>query len=326
MPKAIGVGSPIVDLLAQVEESFVEGIDGAKGGMELVSPEAMEALVASLTGPQTIAPGGSAGNTTFAMAKLGLEASFLGKLGLDADGTYYKEQFQALGGDVSRFQGTSDAHTARCLSLITPDGERTMRTDLGAAALLGPQEARATDFAGFDVVHLEGYLLFNRDLMTAVLEATTRGGAPVSLDLGSFEVVKAAADILPDMLKNSVDIVFANEDEAEAFCGTKDPEKALAALGELCETAAVKLGGDGALLKRGGETCRVPAVSIEKLVDTTGAGDLWAAGFLAGWTQGKPLETCGKMGAILGGAVVQIVGASLPEPTWTKIQAEIAAL
>ena len=322
-PKVIGVGSPIVDRLARVPEVFVASIDGAKGGMELVDHATLAALIGRVDAPILRAPGGSAANTTYALAKMGLPASFLGQIGDDEDGRYYLEAFSAAGGDCARFRRTTDRNTACCLSLVTPDSERTMRTDLGAALLLDPAEIGPGDFAGCAHAHVEGYLLFNRPLTEAVLDAARRAGCTISLDLGSFEVVRAAADVLPALLDEYVDAVFANEDEAREYIGEDKPALALAELGERCGTVAVKLGARGALLRRADETAQVDAVFADQVIDTTGAGDCWAAGFLYGWLHGWPLDACGRLGSVLGAETVRHLGALPPEPSWDGIRAEL---
>lgn len=316
--KVIGVGSPIVDRLAMVEEDFLTGIGGDKGGMELVDTLGMEALLKRVMGSVAVAPGGSAANTIFALARLKVSCALLGKLGDDSEGVYYRRSFEGLGGDCSRLKTCGLNATARCLSLITPDSERTMRTDLGAAAGLLPQEVTAKDFDAYDHAHVEGYLLFNRDLTEAVLKAAKAAGCTVSLDLGSFEVVRQAAEVLPDLLGEYVDVVMANQDEAAAFSGEEDPKAGLKALGKRCEVAAVKQGAEGAWIKVNGDSCFVPAQPVDHAVDATGAGDLWAAGFLYGYLRGWPAEDCGHLGAVLGAEAVRQVGANLPDESWEK--------
>lgn len=320
----IGAGSPIVDLLVHVKDEFLAGLEGDKGGMELVDAEAMAKILAAIDDEPVMAPGGSAANTLCALGRLGAPVAFLGTLGDDADGAFYQAAFEKLGGDSARFRKTMAAQTARCLSMITPDYERTMRTDLGAAALLDPDGISAKDFDGCGHLHAEGYLLFNRALAEAVLKSAKEAGCTVSLDLGAFEVVRASQDILERLLRDYVDCVFANEDEAEAFCGHTDYEKAADQLAELCDTAAVKLGADGAILRRNGESVRVGANRVAQVVDTTGAGDCWAAGFLYGHLQGWPLEQCGELGALLGAGAVQTIGASPDEDAWKAIHTYVA--
>lgn len=310
----VGVGSPIVDTLAQVSDAFVGSVGGAKGGMELVDSAQMAAMLAALekAGIATVqAPGGSAGNTVVTAAGLGLRCGFVGKLGNDDGAKVYEDAFAARSIDTSRFKRGALAN-ARCLSLITPEGERTMRTDLGAAMTLVPEEISAADFADAEHVHIEGYLLFNRDLALSVLRAAKAAGCTVSLDMASFEVVGAASDILENLLREYVDIVFANEDEARAFTGLNNEfEAMLERFAGLCEVAVVKLGRDGALVRRAGETFRIEPHLVERPLDTTGAGDIWAAGFLYGYLRGEDIPTSGRYGSLLGAQVVQVLGASL---------------
>jgi sugar/nucleoside kinase (ribokinase family) len=314
----IGVGSPIVDRLALVEDAFLTGVDGDKGGMALVDTACMEDLLGRVPGLPVVAPGGSAANTIFALARLAVPTLLLGKLGNDAEGRYYRSAFERIGGDGSRLKTCAVSATARCLSLVTPDSQRTMRTDLGAAAGFAPDEVSVADFRNCRHAHVEGYLLFNRDLSLAVLKAAGAAGCTVSLDLGSFEVVDGSADILPDLLARYVDVVMANEDEAAAFCGDRDARTGLNALAEHCATAVVKQGAQGALIKSNGATVDVPALAVDDVKDTTGAGDFWAAGFLYGHLNGYTPEACGHLGAVLGAQAVRHMGADLPEPEWAS--------
>ena len=321
----LGVGSPIVDLLAQVDDAFLSTVPGRKGGMELVDPATMDGILARLPKAPARAPGGSAGNTVCAMARAGAACAMLGKTGSDEAAAYYKEAFAAIGGDVSRFKTDATAPTARCLSLVTPDSERTMRTDLGAALKMGAGDVVPADFSGIELVHIEGYLLFNPDLLNAVLAGAAKVHATVSLDLGSFEVVNATKPLLTTVLRNSVDIVFANEDEAAAFTGDRDPHAALGALSQLCDIAAVKLGAKGALVARGTERAEVPVVPAPRVIDTTGAGDFWAAGFLVGWLQKRDIAACGRLGSLFGSEVVRHLGAGLDSAGWDRVRAACSA-
>ncbi|MBC2595549.1 adenosine kinase [Ruficoccus amylovorans] len=315
----IGVGSPIVDSLAQVEETFVASIPGEKGGMELVDATTMGELMAQVESPMTEAPGGSAGNTAVAVARLGLPTTFLGKIGNDAGGEFYKDRFVELGGDGSRFK-VGAVPNGRCLSLVTPDSERTMRTDLGAAMTLSPDEVSVEDFRGCRHAHIEGYILFNRELMFKVLNSAKAAGCTVSIDLASFEVVGATKDILPDILSEYVDVVFANEGEAGALFDSTDYEKMVAELAGMCEVAVVKLGKAGSLIQQGKTLEKIAPVLVNQSVDTTGAGDLWAAGFLYGWLRGRPLATCGHYGSVMGAEIVQVMGAAIPHDRWPGVR------
>jgi sugar/nucleoside kinase (ribokinase family) len=314
-----GVGSPVVDLVAHVPENFLASVAGEKGGMVLVDAQALDDLVATLPTPIVRAPGGSAGNTVFALAQLDVPALFIGMVGNDAAGNYYRDAFAGLGGDASRISVRDAMATARCLSLVTPDGERTMRTHLGAAASMALADITPATFTGCRHVHIEGYLLFNWDLLVHVLQTAKSAGCSISLDLASFEVVNSSKERLPDLLKKYVDLVFANEEEAQAFAGSSNPDDCRNKLAEGCRTVAIKFGAAGALLHNGHETCRVRAIPVENVIDTTGAGDLWAAGFLFGHIYGYSLKQCGEFGSILGAAVVQQEGGSIPDDQWDLI-------
>ncbi len=318
--RVIGVGSPIVDRLALVDETFLATAGGHKGGMQLVDTDCMENLLKQLPGKTQIAPGGSAANTLFALARLKMSAALLGKLGDDEEGRYYRRSFEQLGGDGSRLKTCAVSATARCLSMVTPDSERTMRTDLGAAAAFAPDDLCADDFRDCRHAHVEGYLLFNPDLALAVLDAAKSAGCTISLDLGAFEVVNGAVQILPQLLDRYVDVVLANEDEAAAFCGRRDPLAGLDALSGHCAMAVVKCGAEGALIREKGKTYEVPAHYVDHVKDTTGAGDFWAAGFLYGLMNDCEMDACGHLGALLGATVVRHLGADLPSEAWDSIR------
>ncbi len=319
----IGVGSPLIDRLANVSDAWLETIPGAKGGMELIDSAGMTDLVTQLPATPTSAAGGSAANTTYGLARLGISTSFLGKLGKDEDGALYTDIFDRAGVNCDRFKHSADTPTGQCICLVTPDSERTMRTYLGAAMTLSPDEVDVEDFVGCRHAHIEGYVLFNRELTQQVLKSAKAAGCTISLDLASFEVVQANKDILDSILTDYVDIVFANEDEAKAYCGSDDPKDGLAALSQHCHTVAVKVGKEGAWLHRGHEVVHVPA-NIVDAIDTTGAGDLWAAGFLYGIFTNKDLATCGRYGAMTGAEVVQVMGASIQDQTWESLKTALA--
>ena len=323
LTKIIGVGNPVVDFLAHVSEEFVASVAGEKGGMVLVDTEAMDGMLKELPVKPKLAPGGSAGNTILGLAELGNPVAMLGKIGNCETGTYYRQGLIARGGDGSRFKiGTIP--NGRCLSLVTPDSERTMRTDLGAAMTLSPDEISATDFEGYDHAHVEGYILFNRDLMYKALDSAKEAGCTISLDLASFEVVNATKDIMKDIISNYVDFLFANEEEAATFTDLgNDYEAMVKRLAELADVAVVKLGKAGSLIGKGGEIVSVEPCIADNAVDTTGAGDLWASGFLFGLLNGRDLKVSGEYGSLLGAEAVQIMGASLPEERWKEIRSKV---
>jgi sugar/nucleoside kinase (ribokinase family) len=200
-----------------------------------------------------------------------------------------------------------------------------MRTCLGAAARLDPATFTAATFAGVRLVMLEGYVLFNHDLTRAVVRAAKEAGCELALDLASYEVVTANRGVLSELLAGQVDLVFANETEARAWGDGAGEEAAWEDLAGRCRVAVVKVGADGAWIARGTERLRIPAEPVEHPVDTTGAGDNWAAGFLAGYLRGLPMTACGRLGALCGAAAVQVTGAALPLPAWHRMRGYLTA-
>jgi sugar/nucleoside kinase (ribokinase family) len=327
----IGVGAPIMDLVASVPESFLAHAGGEKGGMVMVNAAEIARLVALLPAPPSITTGGSAANTTFNVNRLGLRTAFVGKLGGDELAHTYLTRFSDAGIDPARFkQGTQP--NARCLILTTPDAQRTMRTCLGAVMTLSPDEISSADFAGARHAHIEGFVVFNQALAEKILASTRAAGCTVSLSFASFEVVAASRDWLLSQLKQGLDLVFANEDEARTLfpdLPAKTPEdyaahaRQLAAFGG---TAAVTLGKDGAWLARGSELHRVAPIVVSDAIDTNGAGDAWAAGCLAAWLSDHPLPLCGKIAALLGAQTVRHMGPVIPDAHWPSVADQVNAL
>ncbi|MDR2463749.1 MAG: adenosine kinase [Verrucomicrobiales bacterium] len=323
----IGVGAPVVDSVAQVPEEFLATVSGAKGGMELIDSLTMSALLAKLPAPPVETPGGSAGNTIQCAAQLGLRTSFLGKLGNDNAANFFRENFRKAGVDISRFK-TAALPNARCLSLVTPDSQRTMRTDLAASLTLSPADVTVSDFAACRHAHFEGYLLFTRELARHLLRCAKQAGCTISLDLGAHEVVTANRELLPGLLREYATLLVANEDEAAVLTGLdkNDPGQTALTLSKLTPIAVLNLGKQGSLIAADGALHRIPANPVENPADTTGAGDSWLAGFLHGWLNGKPLTLSGRHGAILGAEVVRQIGAQIPNNRWEAVKQKIAAL
>ena len=318
----IGIGNPIMDLLAHVPESFLTAhVAGEKGGMVLVDDADIATLVGKLGTDYGVTPGGSAANAVLAATKLGLRTTFLGKIGGDVTARDYRANFTAAGGDGSRFKHAT-LPNGRCLSMITPDGQRTMRTHLGAAMTLSPDEVTPADFAGAKHAHIEGYLLFNPALADKVATTARAGGCTISLELSSFEVVNVARDWILDQMKQGVQVVFANEDEARALFKKDAAYDAYASLlAGYGGIACVKIGKDGAWVAKGTELHRIAPVKVERLTDTTGAGDAWAGGFLYGHLRGLSLAASGALGSVLGAECVQHLGPAIPDHQWPRLRA-----
>ncbi|MFZ1198634.1 MAG: adenosine kinase, partial [Desulfobacterales bacterium] len=214
----------------------------------------------------------------------------------------------------------SDSPTGRVLSIITPDAQRSMFTFLGASAETRPADLANGCFKNAAIVHIEGYLLFNPDLMLAALAAARDAGALVSLDLASYTVVQESRGLLDRIITEYVDIVIANEDEALAFTGLGSERESLEVLAQKAAIAVVKLGERGSLISHAGRMVTIDPVGPGRAADTTGAGDLWAAGFLYGLVNRYPLEKCGQLGSACGYEVCQVIGAAIPEEGWQRLK------
>ncbi|MDR2577727.1 MAG: adenosine kinase [Chitinispirillales bacterium] len=316
------IGSALVDLCLMESDDFISGSGAQTGGMVMVEHTHIENILLKTPNKPSVVPGGSACNTAVGVGRLGWKSRFIGKRGDDDLGRAFEKCVKIAG--VEPILLTSQTATGRVLSIITPDAQRSMLTYLGASAEILPDEIKGSYFEDCAIVHLEGYLMFNPDLMMAALKAVKSAGALVSLDLASYNVVEASRGLLDEMIAGQyVDILMANEDEAAAFTGHRDEEKAAAKLGESVLLAVMKLGKRGSVIihKESGSRIEIaPCGGGKPAVDTTGAGDLWASGFLYGLVNGYGLEHCGKLGSLCGYEVCQVVGAHIPDEGWERIR------
>lgn len=321
MKKVIGIGNALVDVLAKASgESILEELQLPKGSMQLIDTERYRSIGRRLASmPTEQATGGSAANTILALAHLGTQPGFIGKIGNDEYGRFFADNFHTHG--VRPFLLRDELPTGVASTFITPDGQRTFGTYLGAAARLQPTDIAPAYFEGYDYFYIEGYLVQNHALIEQATDMAREAGLEVCLDLASYNIVEADRDFFAHLLTKT-DIVFANEEEAHAFTG-KAPREALDELAALCHTAVVKTGADGAWASRGGETVQVPAMRVDHVADTTGAGDFFAAGFLYGAATGCPLADCARIGSLLAARVIQTVGTALPPAAWEAVKAEI---
>lgn len=313
------IGSALVDLCLLESDDFLVKSGAQKGGMVLVDKDFISTLVSTSQNKPTIVPGGSACNTILGIGKLGGKARFIGKKGADDFGTLFETGLKNHNVEPQLFQSVASP-TGHVLSIITPDAQRSMFTYLGASAETSPHEISENHFADAAIVHFEGYLLFNPELMMTALKAAKKAGALISLDLASYTVVEASKELLTKISKEYVDILIANEDEARAFTGESDYDKALTALAQDPQIAVLKLGKKGSMIARGSEIVKIPPMGDGTAIDTTGAGDLWAAGFLYGLVNGYSLEKCGTLGSACGYEVCQVVGASIPDAGYERIK------
>ena len=315
----VGVGSALVDILTHEDDAFLEAAGALKGGMVYVDRDHIDQTLSRATGTPAVVPGGSACNTVVGVGRLGGRARFVGKRGNGAMGDFFENALRAHNVEPRLLR--SETSTGRVLSIITPDAQRSMFTFLGAAAENRPEDIVAELFYDAAIVHLEGYLLFNPELMRKALSLAKAAGAKVSLDLASFNVVQESREFLGDLVDRYVDILLANEDEARAYTGEGEPRAALKELSRGVEVAVLKIGERGSLISAEGRVIAVPAAGDGRpAVDTTGAGDLWASGFLFGMAEGYSLERCGALGSACGYEVCQVVGAAIPEQGWQRIR------
>ena len=319
MKRVIGIGNALTDMLVNLKNDRVlDRYNLPKGSMSLVDTRLQTDISKSVAGlPYSLSLGGSAGNTIRAMARLGCDVGFFGKVGPDKTGDFFVQALENLGVEPFIFRGRE--RSGKCVSLISPDGERTMVTHLGAALELRAEEIVPAIFECYDCLYVEGYLVQDHELIRAAVRTAKQCGLKVAIDLASFNVVDENLEFLRGLVQEYVDIVFANEDEAKAFTGEAEPLNALQAISEIAELAIVKIGIKGALIKQGGEVVHVGIMAAAKRVDTTGAGDFYAAGFLAGLCDGLTLRQCGTIGAITAGKVIEVVGTTFSEEAWQDI-------
>ena len=314
----VGVGSALVDILAHEDEDFLQKTGAVKGGMTYVSKEFIEETVSLTTQPPSLVPGGSACNTVVGVGKLGGKARFVGKCGNEQMGRFFENDLKRQ--NVEPLLLRSDSPTGRVLSIITPDAQRSMFTYLGASAETRPQDITKQFFENAAIVHIEGYLLFNPDLILQVLDTAQQCGAKISLDLASYNVVEESRELVDHIVESFVDILIANEDEARAYTGHKNESRAIGALSEKAQIAVLKVGARGSFIASDHQIVRIQPQTGAAVIDTTGAGDLWAAGFLYGLVNGYSMERCGQLGSACGFEVCQIVGANIPESGWERIK------
>ena len=325
MKKILGIGSALVDILSQIpNEQILQELNLPKGSMTYVDADKVVKIgerLAQQYGSQR-ASGGSAANTMSGLAQLGVESGFLSKIGKDEVGEFFKKQM--TDSHVKPQLLTTSIPSGRVIAMVTPDGERTFATCLGAAAEMRADDIQPELFEGWNIFYVEGYLVANPDMLKKAISTAKAQGMIIAIDMASYNVVEESRDFLLDLMNNYVDIVFANEKEAFALTGM-EPEAALHYIAEHCDIAVVKVGAKGALVQRGKEVVVVPPMEAE-VVDTTGAGDMWAAGFLAGLVKGENLKKCGMMGAIVAKNIIEVVGAKMDDARWEKVHTAIAKL
>lgn len=317
----LGLGNALVDVLLRLDDdSPLGGIGIVKGAMDMIDEAQMRVIQQTQAHlERSQAPGGSVCNTMRAIAKLGISAGYIGKIGTDNLGAYYEKALADAG--VTPYFSRTEGITGCCTVLISPDGERTMATFLGPAPTLAPEDIAEEVIAQYNYVYIEGYLLVNEPLVRTTMEKARRRGVKVALDLSNFNIVNSFRGFLEDIIPRYVNILFSNESEAKAFTGL-EPMDAIWKIAGMVDVSLVTVGKEGSLVSAGGEVLKIAAEG-GKPVDTTGAGDHFAAGFLYGQSIGATLEQSARIGSLLAGHVIDVVGAQIPDQQWQQIKLKV---
>lgn len=323
--KVIGMGNALVDLIFHLEsDRLLKDFCLPKGSMTLIGQEKAEEILGRFQHKaDAVVTGGSASNTITAIARMGGECGFIGRTGSDDRyANFYKDFFGRH--HIRTYFSHAAIPTGTAITLMSPDTERTFATYLGAAATLSEEDIEEAFFKDYDFFHIEGYMVQNQALMEKAVSAAKRQGLKVSLDMASYNIVLENREFLDKLLRKDVDIVFANEEEAAAFTGKNELE-ALCRLAEWVPTAIVKLGSRGSLVMDRGRLYHVEAEKVTK-IDSNGAGDNYAAGFLYGLCCGLPARQCGEIASMVATEAVKVTGPKLSEEQWEKILPRIETI
>ncbi|MCQ2375818.1 MAG: adenosine kinase [Salinivirgaceae bacterium] len=319
MKKILGIGNALVDVLVQILNTRpLEELNLPKGSMTLIDHKQLVNISQKMSSLNcSISAGGSAANTINGLAKLGVECGFIGKIGRDEFGALYQNDLTENG--ITPYLSSSIFDTGRANTFITPDSERTFATHLGAAVELSADDLDEQVFKKYDCLYVEGYLVQNHELVETAMSIAKKLNMTVALDLGSYNVVEENLEFLRQMVTEYVDILFANEEEARAFTSGKEAEDALDEIASMCNTTVVKIGSRGSLVKSGDMIEHIGIIDAN-VIDTTGAGDLFAAGFMYGLTKEYSLRKSGQLGALLSGKVIGHIGGRIIDEDWEVIK------
>ena len=325
MDKIIGMGNALVDVLVSLtDDKMLEELRLPKGSMQLINEDRYLYIKSVFDQLETKrSTGGSSGNMVKALAMLGEKPGFIGKIGPDEMGDFYRSEGERVGIEMKLLM--SEVRSGVASTFISRDGERTFATHLGAAYRMEASDLTPEMFKGYTYLYVEGYLVQNHDLIMRAMQLAKDAGLQVCLDLASYNIVAEDLDFFKLLVNRYVDIVFANEEEEKAFAESNIGQ-ALDIISSLCSIAVIKLGSKGSVIKKGTEVVRLNTKKIDCVMDTTGAGDFYAAGFMFGLMNGYSLEKCGQIGTILATEVIQVIGTSLSDEKWNEIKLNIQQL
>ncbi|MCK4836798.1 MAG: adenosine kinase [Candidatus Aminicenantes bacterium] len=314
----LGIGNALVDILIPIDnDGLLDELGLIKGGMILIDRE-MVANILERTKAVKLrrSSGGSVANSISGLARLGLPTGFVGTIGDDEFGVFFNSDMTLNSTKTHLFKGSRE--TGKSIALISTDTERTLATYLGAAGELHRCQLSDDMFKSFDYILLEAYMIPNHQMSEKVLKLAKKANIKIAIDFSSFNVVDENRDYLDRIVREYVDIVFANEEEARIFTNEENPDRALAKIAKKCDLGVVKCGIQGSLIQRNNQQYHIEAIPV-KAIDTTGAGDLYNSGFFYGLLHGYSIEVCGKLGAILGGKVVEVIGSKMNEEKWEEV-------
>ncbi|MGE5149990.1 MAG: adenosine kinase [Rhodospirillaceae bacterium] len=312
----LGIGNAIVDVISRADDAFLAKHTLTKGSMMLIDEARADTLYGAM-GPGIEVSGGSCGNTMAGVASFGGKGAYIGKVRNDQLGQVFGHDLRSIGVSFDTVAASSGPSTARCLILVTPDAQRTMNTYLGACTGLGPNDIDTKVVSAAQVTYVEGYLWDEPEAKKAVLKAfdsAHAAGKLVSITLSDSFCVDRYRDEFRALVRDKIDILFGNEAEIKSLYQVDSFDKALEATRKEAKIAALTRSEKGSVVIKGSETYAVPAAPVAKVVDTTGAGDLYASGFLYGFTRGKPLAECARLGGIAAAEIISHVGARPETP------------
>ncbi len=321
MKRIIGIGNALVDVMTRIDDDGLLGDLGLpKASMRLVDAGMSDSIKErTRCFYPTLSAGGSGANTIHGLGMLGGKPGFIGKVGKDEAGDYFDADMKRTG--AVNFLYRSDTPTGTSTVLVSPDAERTMATHLGAAVEISADDIHDNLFDGFDILYIEGYLVPDHGLIKRLCGLAKEKGMEIAIDMASYNIVEENIDFFREITERYVDILFANEEEAKVFTGL-DADRAVDAISAVCSVAVVKTGRRGSLIRHDGELFRIGALAND-CIDTTGAGDLYAAGFLYGYANDMDMEKCGLIGTLLAGNVICVTGAKMDEERWNIIRGNV---
>lgn len=322
-PNAIlGIGNALVDALIKIEnDELLANLKLKKGAMNLVDEKTYLQLVEQIKdlSPEYVA-GGSSANTIVATSALNIKSGFIGCIGKDEIGKIFEKSISDY--DVVPHLTYGDGRTGVATTFISEDGERTFATYLGVASHIGQLSIKDLEFEKYSILYIEGYLVDNHQLMRELFKIAKKHNIRVALDIASFNIVEENKAFLDEIIPQYIDILFANEPEAMALAGKK-PQDAIVDLAKMTKIAVIKMGKNGSYIGHNDTFIHIKAVSVDKVVDTTGAGDLYSAGFLFGLCQDFNLPLCGKIGTLMASKIITKIGPKLSVQEWVELKKDI---